>query len=175
MDPDWMQRSPYSVAQWIPIECSGFHAALPNGSWLNAVDFMQCDWMHWITCSIVKYIQSECSGLHAAWGNVSRLDAVESMQHAAMDTRLHAVESMQHCVIDNNLRPWIPCIKIQCRGFNAPLWNGPEWMQWIPCSVDQWIPIECSEFHEARLNAVDSMQNAAVYLNWMRWIPCSLV
>ena len=36
-------------------------------------------------------------------------------------------------------------------------------MQWIPCSVAQWIPIECSEFHEARLNAVDSMQSGALF------------
>ncbi|WP_329804736.1 hypothetical protein, partial [Escherichia coli] len=77
--------------------------------------------MHFTTQHGIDCIQSfrmESSGLHAAWGSVSRLDAVESMQHAAMDTRLHAVESMPHCVIDNNLMPWIPCIKIQCSGFN---------------------------------------------------------
>ena len=28
--------------KWIPIECSGFHAAWPNGSRENAVDSMQC-------------------------------------------------------------------------------------------------------------------------------------
>ena len=37
-----MQRIPCIVAQWIPIECSGFDAAWPNGSRLNAVDSMQC-------------------------------------------------------------------------------------------------------------------------------------
>ncbi|MFW1841255.1 hypothetical protein ACG9XS_22400 [Acinetobacter gyllenbergii] len=37
-----MQWIPCSVAQWISIECSGFHAAWPNGSRLNAVDSMQC-------------------------------------------------------------------------------------------------------------------------------------
>ena len=32
---------PCSGVKWIPIECSGFHAAWPNGSRLNAVDSMQ--------------------------------------------------------------------------------------------------------------------------------------
>ena len=36
------QCIPCSMAKWIPIECSGFHAAWPNGSRLNAVDSMQC-------------------------------------------------------------------------------------------------------------------------------------
>ena len=36
-----MQWIPCSVAQWIPIECSGFHAVWLNGSRLNAVDSMQ--------------------------------------------------------------------------------------------------------------------------------------
>ena len=115
--------------QWIPcrvIECSGFYAEWCNVSRLNEVDSMQLsvidtDGMQWIHCSVAQWIQIECTGLHAAGGNVSRLHAVESMQHAAMDTRLHAVESMPHCVIDNNLRPWIPCIKIQCSGFHPAL------------------------------------------------------
>ena len=104
-----------SIAKFIQSECR-----------VNAVDYMQLgqmdpDGMQWIHCSVAQWIQIECTGLHAAGGNVSRLHAVESMQHAAMDTRLHAVESMQHCVIDNNLRPWIPCIKIQCSGFHPAL------------------------------------------------------
>ena len=38
-------------------------------------------------------------------------------------------------------------------------------MQWILCSVVQWILIDCSEFHASwhngsQLNAVDSMQRA---------------
>ena len=130
--------------QWI--QCSMAQLVL-----IDALNYMRNDWMHWIPCSVVKCIPSECSGLHAAWGNVSRLDAVESMQHAAMDTRLHAVESMQHCVIDNNLRPWIPCIKIQCSGFHAALWNG------------------------SRVNAVDSMQCGPMDPDWMEWIPCSVI
>ncbi|MDD0233785.1 hypothetical protein PSY80_23980, partial [Shigella flexneri] len=42
-DPDCMQWSPCSEAQCIPIECSGFYAAWPKASRLNAVDFMHCD------------------------------------------------------------------------------------------------------------------------------------
>ena len=42
MHPDGTQCIPCSVAKWIPIECSGFHAAWPNGSRENAVDSMQC-------------------------------------------------------------------------------------------------------------------------------------
>jgi len=30
-----------AAIKWIPIDCSGFHAAWPNGSRLNAVDSMQ--------------------------------------------------------------------------------------------------------------------------------------
>ena len=35
MHPDWMQWIPCSM-----IECSGFYAAWPKASWLNAVDYM---------------------------------------------------------------------------------------------------------------------------------------
>ncbi|MDN8949205.1 hypothetical protein Q0P14_14205, partial [Staphylococcus aureus] len=35
--------------------------------------------------------------------------------------------------------------------------------QWIPCIVVQWIPIECSEFHAAGLNAVDSMERGLMH------------
>ena len=46
----------------------------------------------------------------------------------------------------------------------------PEWMQWIPCSV-----IECSGFHAAWLNAVDSIQPGKMHAIWMQWIPCSVI
>ena len=174
MDPDWMQWLPCSMAQWILIECSGFHAAWPNWSWL----------MHWITCGMI-----ECTGFHAALWNTSRVNAVDCMQRGAM---------YPGCM------QWNPCsmlqqIPIECSGFPAELCNwyqlssgfhasrfnavdsmqrcemDPEWMQWIPCSVAQWIPIECSGFHAAWLNAVDSNQSGAMYLHWMKRIPCSLV
>ncbi|RKM64338.1 hypothetical protein C0215_19105 [Clostridioides difficile] len=53
-------------------------------------------------------------------------------------------------------------------------------MQWIPCSVVQWILIDCSEFHASwhngsQLNAVDSMQRGPMDLERMQWIPCSVV
>ena len=43
MDPDCLQWSPCSKAQCIPMECSGFYAAWPKSSRLNAVDYMQHD------------------------------------------------------------------------------------------------------------------------------------
>ena len=160
MDPEWMQWIPCSVAQWIPIECSGFHAARLNAvnfmqsgamyldywnvfyaawcNWyrFNAMDSMQCDWMHWIPCIGVKCIQSEYSGLHAAWPNGSCFNAVDTM------------------------------------------WN--DWMHWIPCSVVKCIPSERSGLHAAwgnvsRLHAVESMQHAAMDTDWMHWIHCSIV
>ena len=36
----------------------------------------------------------------------------------------------------------------------------PDWMQWIPCSVKNWNPLECMDF----------MQH-----DWMHWIPCSKI
>ena len=164
-----MQHGPIDL-----IECSGFHAAWPNWSWL----------MHWITCGMI-----ECTGFHAALWNTSRVNAVDCMQRGAM---------YPGCM------QWNPCsmrqsIPIECSGFPAELCNwyqlssgfhasrfnavdsmqrcemDPEWMQWIPCSVAQWIPIECSGFHAAWLNAVDSNQSGAMYLHWMKRIPCSLV
>ena len=64
------------MANSIPIECSGFHAAS-----LNADDSMHCgvmdpDYMQWSPCSEAQCIPIECSGFHAA-----SLNAVDSMQH----------------------------------------------------------------------------------------------
>ena len=102
--PDWMQRIPCIVAQWIPIvcsgvhaawwmqcipwrvktwnqiECSGFYAAWPKASRLNAVDSMYCDWMQSTPCSLVKWIPIECSGFHAVW-----LNAVNDIQLSKMN------------------------------------------------------------------------------------------
>src|SRR5512135_1478391 len=99
-----MQSIPCILAQWIPIVCSGVHAAKPNASRLNAVDFMQHgpkhpDGMQWIPCSVV-----ECRGFHALWRNGSRLYAVESMQHGSKHP-----DGMQ----------WIPCIVIECSVIHA--------------------------------------------------------
>ena len=133
MQHDWMQCILCSMAESIPIECSGFHAA-----WLK-----QCN-----TCSVVKWILIECSGFHAAWRNWTIFNAWDFIQHGRMQwipcsmiecsgfyaawpklSRLNAVDSM-HC----------------------------DWMQWTPCSLVKWIPIECSWFHAAWLNTVDSIQ-----------------
>ena len=137
MDPEWMQWIPCSVAQWIPIECSGLHEA-----WLNVVHSMQSgalylDWMKWIACSLAQWIPMECS-----W-------------------------SMQCSPMDPDWMQWLPCsiaqwILIECSGFHAAWLNAVDSMQreeiepyckqWIICSM-----IECSRFHAASLNAVDSM------------------
>ena len=68
------------MAQIIPIECSGFHAAS-----LNAEDSMNCgamapDCMQWIPCRVI-----ECSVFYAEWCNVSRLNAVDCMQLGVID------------------------------------------------------------------------------------------
>ena len=106
---------------------------------------------------------------------------------------------MQLGVIDTNWMQWIPCIKIQCSGFNEAVWNASrvnevesmqrDWMQLIPCSVA----------NVSQLNAVYSMQHCAMdpdgmqrihamwpkgtWLNagdpmqhyWMQWILCRVV
>ena len=115
------------MAQSIPIECSGFHAAS-----LNAEDSMHCGAMDpdcmqwspcsvmnaWIPCSLVKCITIECSGFHAA--------------------SLNADDSMHCGVMDPDYMQWSPyseaqCIPIECSGLYAA---------WAKAS---------------RLNAVDSM------------------
>ena len=52
-------------------------------------------------------------------------------------------------------------------------------MQWIPCSVAQWISIECSGLRAVWwsgfwLIAVNSLQRGPLDLDWMQWIPCSV-
>ena len=113
-----MQWMLCSMAQSIPIERSGFHAAS-----LNAEDSMHCgamdpDCMQWSPCSEAQCIQIECSGFYAAWPKASRLNVwipflvIEfSVLHAACSnaSRLNAVESMQ-C---EEMEP------IECSGFYA--------------------------------------------------------
>ena len=165
MQRHWMLRIPFIVAKWITIVCSGVHAARPNASRLNAVDFIQhgpnipieCrgfhavwlnavesmprgpmhpDWMQWIPCSVVKCILIERSVYHAAWLKGSPLNAVDTMQRGAMDS---------------------------------------DWMQWIPCIEAQSIPIECSEIDARWLNAVYFMHPGKMHPVWMQWIPCSWI
>ena len=50
-----------------------------------------------------------------------------------------------------------------------------DWMQWTPCSVVKWIPIECSGFHEAWLNALYSMKCEVMEPYRMQCILCSLM
>ncbi|OPH40971.1 hypothetical protein BS307_09555, partial [Francisella tularensis subsp. holarctica] len=74
-----MQRD---LMQWIPcsmFECSGFYAAWPKASRLNAVDSMQrgpmdLERMQWIPCSVVQWILIERSGFHASLCNGSQLN-----------------------------------------------------------------------------------------------------
>ena len=140
---DWMQWIFCSMAQSIPIECSGFHAAWRNGTlwmqwilcsmiecsgfhaaWLNAVDFMQHgpkhpDWMQWIPWSII-----ECRVFHALWRNGSRLYAVESMQWGPMH---------------------------------------PDWRKWVLCSMAQIIPIECSGLYAAWLQQCNPLCSSVIH------------
>ena len=80
-----MQWIPCSVAQWISIECSGFHAAWPNASRLNAVDSkhggaVDRDRVQRTAGIVAQWIAIECSGFHAAW-----LNAVYAMQREEME------------------------------------------------------------------------------------------
>ena len=155
-----MQLIPWSVAQCIPIKCSGFYAAWPKASRLKVVHSMQHHWMQWIPCSMVKCIPIKRSGLHAAWLNGSRVNAVDSMQCHWMQ--------------------WIPCSMVKCIPIDAVDSMHYDWMQWKPRSMVKCIPIERSAFHAAglngsRLNAVDSMQRGPMDLERMQWIPCSVV
>ena len=175
MQWDWMQCDPCSMQKWNLIECSGFYAAWPNASWLNAVDFrqhvpkhpdwMQCipcsmiewsgflqhEWMQWIFCSMTQSIPIECSGVYAAWRKASRLMAVD----------IHAL--------------WLNKVLSMQRGE-----MHPDWTQCIQCIVAKWIPIQCSGFYAAwpnwsQLNAVDSMHHGAMDPNWMQWNRCSVI
>ena len=141
------------MAQNIPIECSGFHAA-----WLNAVDYMQHgpkhpDWMQWIPCSVI-----ECRRLPALLCNGSRLYSVETTQWGQMHPEwMH----------------WILCsmaqnIPIECSRFHAAWLNAVDFMQ-----HSQIIPIKCSGLHEASLNAEYSIHCGAMDHNCVQWSPCS--
>ena len=85
-------------------------------------------------------------------------------------------------VIDTNWMQWIPCIKIQCRGFNEAVWNAsrvnavdslqcgpmdPDWMQWIPWSMIECTGSDAALWNASRVNEVESMQR-----DWMPLIPC---
>src|SRR5512145_334084 len=83
-----------SMAQSIPIECSGFHAAS-----MNAEDSMHCgamdtDCMQSSPCSEAQCIPMECSGFYAAWPKSSRLNAVDYMQHDCSSV-IHGCEEIQ--------------------------------------------------------------------------------
>ena len=152
MQHDWVQWIPWSM-----IECSGFYAAWPKASRLNAVDSMQRDWLQVI---------------HALWRNGSWLYAVESMQRGPRHPDW----------IQWILWGMAQSIPMECSGFHALWLNAvysiqgckihPDWMQWIPFSViecsipwsvKKWNPIECSGFYAASFNAVDFMQH-----DWMQ-------
>ena len=87
MDPDCMQWSPCSEAQCIPMECSGFYAAWPKASRLNAVDYMQDDCSRVIHYAAVKSMQSvkmHPDGMQWIPCSVKKwniLNAVDIMQH----------------------------------------------------------------------------------------------
>ena len=64
-----------------------------------------------------------------------------------------------HCgAMDPDCMQWSPCSVM-----NA----------WIPCSLVKCIPIECSGFHAASLNAEDSLHFGAMDPDCMQWSPFS--
>ena len=118
---------------------------------------MQRRWMQWNLLSMAQSILIECSGFHAAW---------------SVGTLLNAVDFMQHGPKHPDWVHWIQWSIIECRGFHALCCNWsllyavesmergqmhPDWMHWIICSMAQSIPIECSGFHAASMNAEDPM------------------
>ena len=165
---------------------------------------MQRRWMQWNLLSMAQSILIECSGFHAAW---------------SVGTLLNAVDFMQHRPKHPDWVHWIQWSIIECRGFHALCCNWsllyavesmergqmhPDWMHWIICSMAQSIPIECSGFHAAsmnaedpmhcgtmdpdlcsgvhaarpnasRWNAVDFMQHGPNHPDWMQWIICSMI
>ena len=141
--PFWMQWIPCSV-----IECRGFHALWRNGSRFYAVESMHCDWMQCNPCSVVKCIPIECSELNAAW--------------------LNAVYNMHREEMEPYWMQWFFYSMNECRGYYGADIMQHDWMQCILCSMAESIPIECSGFHAASLNAEDSMQR-----DIMQWSPCS--
>ena len=155
-----MLRIPCSMIEW-----SGFFAAWPKASRLNAVESMQRHRMQKTPCIVAQWIPFvfsswrseaecipiECSGVYAAWRKASRLMAVD----------IHAL--------------WLNKVLSMQRGE-----MHPDWTQCIQCSVAKWIPIQCSGFYEAwpnwsQLNAVDSMHHGAMDPNWMQWNRCSVI
>ena len=81
------------------IECSGFYAAWPKASRLNAVDSMQRHLMQKTPCIVAQWISYVFSGVHAVRPNASRLYAVDFMQHGQKY---------------GDWMQWIPCCMIEC-------------------------------------------------------------
>ena len=130
MQYDWMHWIPaawmnavdfFSMAQSIPIECSGFHAASSNAEysmhcWKMDPDCIRCHWRSESQC-----IPIECSGFYAAWPKASRLNAVDSMHRHWMQ--------MIPCSL-------VKCIPIECIGFHAAWLNTVESMEQGPMHPD---------------------------------------
>ena len=109
--------------QWIPcsmIECSGFYAAWPNGSRLNAVDSMQCgavdsDWLQCTPCSVVKSgsIAPQCMESSAfndaAWNPLHSKGMVWAMfQKSTAFIHAAGIHCIQSCCIKSNAFNRVP-------------------------------------------------------------------
>ena len=114
---------------------------------------MHCDWMRFNPCSVVKCIPIECSELNAAW--------------------LNAVYNMHREEMEPYWMQWFFYSMNECRGYYGADIMQHDWMQCILCSMAESIPIECSGFHAASLNAEDSMHCGAMDPDCMQWSPCS--
>ena len=81
---------------------------------------------------------------------------------------MNAVNSMHYVRIE-----LIPCSVKNGTLLNAVDSMQHDGMQWILCSMAQSIPIECSGFHAASLNAEDSMHCGVMDPDCMQWSRCS--
>src|SRR5512134_2252297 len=80
-----------SMAQSIPIEYSGFHAASMNAR---------------IPCIVAQWILIVCNGVHAARPKASRLNAVDFMRHGPKhpDWKFSRFQHSSHL---NQMRVWL--------------------------------------------------------------------
>ena len=190
----WIQWIFCSIAQSVPIECSGFHAASLNAEYSIHFGAMDYVCMQWSPGNEAQCIPIECSGFYAAWPKVSRFNAVDSMQRDWMQWIPCSMKKWNPIQCRVFYAAWLnavdSCSMIECSGFfaawpKASRLNAVDSMQRhgiqkTPCIVVQWIPIVFSGDHAVRtnaswVNALDLMQHGPKHPDWMQRIPCSMI
>ena len=152
---------------------------------------MPCASLHGIHCIQSRFISPRCMEstafsrdplCSAAWNPLHSIRIHWAKLHA-----IHCIHSefISHCCMESsafNHTAWNPLhsIRIHCAMLHGILCLhsgsivlhcmestafNQDPLSKAACSVAQWIPIECSGFQEACLNAVDSMQSGAMYLD----------